>query len=140
MLFAVDNTTLFLKNNINNSFAGKTYAERSFEPSGEIRTHPSGTGLFFLALVALCERSVVGYIYNNNFNNFIQQLFRWENNSSQRDGVFLLFSFISLRSWRSYLPLVVEIIFQTKIRCATLATKIIKNVKKYLYKIYCFGV
>ena len=41
MLFAVDNTTLFFKNNINNSFAGKTYAEQSFEPYGEIRTHPS---------------------------------------------------------------------------------------------------
>ena len=33
--------SLFKNDNFNNSFAGKTYAKRSFEPSGEIRTHPS---------------------------------------------------------------------------------------------------
>ena len=59
MLFAVDNTTLFFKNNINNSFAGKTYAGRSFEPSGEIRTHPSEMRSFYCFHSFLCARGVV---------------------------------------------------------------------------------
>ena len=35
---------LFSKNNFHNSSVGKTYVDRSFESSDEIRTHPNGEG------------------------------------------------------------------------------------------------
>ena len=48
-----------INDNFNNSFAGKTYAKRSFEPSGEIRTHPSERRSFYYFHSFLCARGVV---------------------------------------------------------------------------------
>ena len=42
---------------------------------------------------------------NDNGREAIIRAFRRDKNPSQREEVILLFSFIPLRSWRSYLPL-----------------------------------